>query len=77
MMMCQPIKFGCKAISSSVYIAETDLFIYMTHPFDLAPEVSQAIFSNDTLAHDGALTCRSAGRAIIEIENFRCYLDLD
>ena len=51
-MMHHPIKFGCKNISSSVYIIETVISDYMSPHCDLELEDSKPPPLRDTLAHD-------------------------
>ena len=54
MMMYNPLKFGCKKISSSADMVETVMFDYMSPQCDLDLEDSKPIFLHDTLAHDVA-----------------------
>ena len=51
MIMYHPIKFGCRKISSSVDIAETVTYDYMSSHFDLDLEDSKQIFLEDNLTH--------------------------
>ena len=52
--MYDPIKCGCKKISSSLDMVETVTLDYMSPHYDLEPEDSKPIFLHDTLAHDNA-----------------------
>ena len=54
MMMYQPIKFGCKKISSSADMVETVTFDQMSPHCNPELEASKPIFLHDTLAHDVA-----------------------
>ena len=54
MMMYHLIKFGCRKTSSSMHIAETVIFDYMSPHCDLELEDSKPIFSRETLAYDEA-----------------------
>ena len=54
MMVCHPIKFGCKKISSSVDMVETVILDYISPHFDPELEDSNPIFLHDTLAPDVA-----------------------
>ena len=52
MIMCHPIKYGCKKFSSSVDMVDTVTFDQMGPHCKL--EDSKPIFLHDTLAHDDA-----------------------
>ena len=54
MMMYQPVKCGCKKISSSVDMVEKVILAYMSHHYDLELKDSKPIFLHDTLAYDDA-----------------------
>ena len=54
MTMYHPIKFGCRKISSSVDIAETVTYDYMSPHCSLELEDSKPILLLDTVAHNGA-----------------------
>ena len=52
MMMYNPLKFGCKKISSSADMVETVMFDYMSPQCDLDLEDSKPISLYNTLVHD-------------------------
>ena len=51
MMMYNPLKFGCKKISSSADMVETVTFDQISSHYDPELEDSKPIFLHDPLAH--------------------------
>ena len=70
-MMCHPIKFGCKKISSSVDMLETVIFNHMSPHCDLELEDSKSIL-HDTQVHDGASPYQVW---LLKVQQLRRYWD--
>ena len=80
MMMYHPIKLGCKKISNSADMVETDNFDQMSPHCDPELEDNKPISLHDTLAHDVASPYQVWLQKVQQLRRYGPYehsLDLD